>query len=182
MKVLNTRAELLEKIDKSLEIAEIGVFRGQFSEMILQECLPNKLHLVDIWKGREMSGDKDGKNIVRITDMQEIYENEILAKFSETPNVQIHRCTSDDYFEKTPENSLDAIYIDAAHTYRAVKRDIENSRKVIRPGGVIMGHDYNQRKFPGTFKAVNEFVAKYNLEIKYITNDGMPSFYIVNKK
>jgi len=182
MKVLNTRAELLQLINQSSEIAEIGVFRGQFSEMILKECSPKKLHLVDIWEGREMSGDKDGKNIVRITDMQEIYENEILAKFGDNPNVQIHRCTSDNYFEKTPENSLDAIYIDAAHTYRAVKRDIENARKVVRSGGVIMGHDYNQQKFPGTFKAVNEFVAKHELQIEYITKDGMPSFYIINNK
>ena len=142
MKTLNTREELLALVPKNARMTEIGVFKGEFSEMILRVCQPTELFLVDMWKGRISSGDKDGKNIIHV-NMDDVFENIIVPKFTDTPAI-IVKDSSDSYFEKTPADHLDAIYIDAAHNYRAVKKDLENARKVVKPGGIIMGHDYNE--------------------------------------
>jgi hypothetical protein len=182
MKVLKTREELLHLFPGGGTMAEVGVFRGGFSEKILDVCKPEKFYMVDIWEGKMMSGDKDGKSIVKIPDMQEVYENEILPKFGVLPNVKVIRETSTDFFNR-PEfvDSLDAIYIDALHTYKAVLKDLEGARKVVKSGGIIMGHDYG-KKFPGVIKAVDEFCEKNGLQIEYLTEDGCPSYYIVNNK
>lgn len=49
----------------------------------------------------------------------------------------------------------DVVFIDANHGYPSVIRDIRLARKLVRPGGVICGHDYKP-EFPGVIKAVNE--------------------------
>lgn len=150
--------------------------------MILEECLPKKFYMVDIWDGMEMSGDKDGKNIVRINDMKDVYEKEIMPVFGTRPDVAVVKTTSTDFFRNVAiENSFDAIYIDALHTYKAVVQDLENARRVVKSGGIIMGHDY-AKKFPGVIRAVNEFCQRYHLTISYVTEDGCPSYYIVNNK
>jgi hypothetical protein len=182
MEKLTTRAELLKLVPKGGVMVEVGVFRGEFSQMILDECQPKKFYMVDIWDGMEMSGDKDGKNIVRVNDMKRVYENEILPVFGVRPEVSVVKTTASDFFRHVAiENSFDAIYIDALHTYRAVAQDLENARRVVKPGGIIMGHDY-AKKFPGVIRAVTEFCQRYHLQISYLTEDGCPSYYIVNNK
>ena len=51
--------------------------------------------------------------------------------------------------------SLDFVFIDAEHTYDAVKQDIAAWEPKIKPGGWVMGHDYCD-KFPGVRQAVQE--------------------------
>jgi predicted O-methyltransferase YrrM len=40
------------------------------------------------------------------------------------------------------DKSLDFVYIDANHTYQAVKEDIRLWYPKVKSGGLIMGHDY----------------------------------------
>lgn len=49
---------------------------------------------------------------------------------------------------------VDVIYIDAEHTYDAVKRDLAKCLPYCKM--FIAGHDYWYKKFPGVVKAVNE--------------------------
>ena len=181
MKRIKTREELLPMIPPGGTIAEIGVFMGDFSMKIIEHCRPSRFYMVDRWIGRGYSGDKDGKNIVRVT-LDKIYEDHIIPNFGRDERNTICRESSDDFFSKMEPDSLDAVYIDAAHNYRAVKKDLENSRMTVKAGGIIMGHDYQKEAMPGVYRAVNEFVEKHDLEIECLTEDGMPSFYIVNKK
>jgi hypothetical protein len=52
--------------------------------------------------------------------------------------------------------SLCFVFIDADHSYEAVKADIAAWRTRVRPGGWITGHDYDPAKFPGVVAAVDE--------------------------
>jgi hypothetical protein len=40
------------------------------------------------------------------------------------------------------DNSLDFVYIDANHTYEGVKEDIKYWYPKVKPGGLLLGHDY----------------------------------------
>lgn len=50
----------------------------------------------------------------------------------------------------------DLIFIDACHTYEAVKADIAAWRQHLAAGGVLAGHDYCVPAFPGVRRAVDE--------------------------
>jgi len=57
---------------------------------------------------------------------------------------------------------FDFIYIDAAHDYDSIKRDIEAWYPLLEEGGVFCGDDFH---YPPIIRAVGEFAKKYNLEM-----------------
>jgi predicted O-methyltransferase YrrM len=59
------------------------------------------------------------------------------------------------------DEKFDLVYIDGVHTYEQVKKDIENYRKIVKPNGLLCGHDYlNEGHLVGVFEAVNEIFGK----------------------
>jgi hypothetical protein len=175
MEILENRNELLKLIEKDLIIAEIGVFEGEFSKIIFNECNPSKLYLVDLFNGYFGSGDKDGNNYhyVQLEDEMEKIKN----YFSNNSNVIIKKLDSISFLNSLDDNYLDMVYIDADHSYNSVFNDLKTSFKKVKNGGYICGHDYV--KNTEAEKAVNDFCEVFNLEIKYLTKDGCPSFLIV---
>jgi SAM-dependent methyltransferase len=49
----------------------------------------------------------------------------------------------------------DFVFVDAAHSYEAVKGDIRDWRAKVKPGGWFGGHDYHF-SHPGVIRAVDE--------------------------
>jgi hypothetical protein len=75
--------------------------------------------------------------------------------------VQIERGFSDIKMRELADDSLDWIYIDAAHDYKSVKQDLDIAFCKVKNGGIIAGHDYHRwgkygKRF-GVLEAVNEF-------------------------
>lgn len=54
-----------------------------------------------------------------------------------------HHLTSDEFFEKGHASTYDVVFIDGLHLDYQVERDVENSLKVLKPGGSIVLHDCN---------------------------------------
>jgi SAM-dependent methyltransferase len=93
--------------------------------------------------------------------MDEIYAS-VLVRFrsqTEIGSVVVWRKSSIEGARDFPDRSLDWVYIDADHTYSAVKADLEAFRRVVKPGGVICGDDYDDDGWwaDGVTKAVDEF-------------------------
>jgi len=172
-----TRTELLSLIPKKCKFLELGVFRGEFAKEILQVVSPCELYLVDIWMGEMGSGDKDGTNYVKINDMQSVYIG-LLHQVKNKSNIHLIRCESVPFLQSCEENYFDAIYVDADHSETAVYNDMVNSLRVIKQGGMLMGHDYHHQ----IKTAVDRFCSDYNQTIIDITDDGCPSFVIKVKK
>ncbi len=62
-------------------------------------------------------------------------------------------------FDWTPyERSVDFVFIDGAHDYESVRKDSENALRIIRPGGVIVWHDYGV--WGGVTRYLDELRAK----------------------
>lgn len=73
---------------------------------------------------------------------------------------QGHRCSvlwesTDNAHKMLPDGHFDFVFIDAGHSYEAVRKDIANYRSKVKPGGWFGGHDYHP-KFPGVIRAVGE--------------------------
>lgn len=52
--------------------------------------------------------------------------------------------------------AVDVLFIDGDHSYDWVKHDCLLANEVVKPGGLICGHDYGNRTDPGVAKAVDE--------------------------
>jgi ubiquinone/menaquinone biosynthesis C-methylase UbiE len=63
-----------------------------------------------------------------------------------------------------PDNSLDWIYIDGDHRYETVKQDIKQGCRVVKPDGMVMGHDSHpkmQRSYIQVRKALDDMGKEY---------------------
>lgn len=171
-----TRNDLLYFFQKGLTVAEVGVFKGDFSKIIKDVLQPKELHLIDLFSGPMISGDKDGNNIEKIL-LDPYYEN-LKQTYSTDKSVFIRKGTSAEILSSYESDYFDFIYIDADHSYEAVKSDLNQSLNKVKFGGYLGGHDFNAQEFPGVYKAVTEFCSSTGNEIICLTNDKLPSFII----
>lgn len=179
MIIYETRDELIKNFDKNIKICEIGVFMGEFSKKIFKELIPSELHLIDIFEGEMCSGDKDGNNIIW-TNLEQQYTL-LRNHFNLNNNVFIHKGKSYEVLNNFDDYYFDIVYIDGDHSYDGVKKDLSVSFQKVKPNGLICGHDYTTKMFEGVVRAVDEFCVEKNVSIKYLTNDGCPSYCIVKK-
>lgn len=172
-------------------IAEIGVFRAEFSEYLFEHFAPAHLTLVDpfVETERIMSGNQDGNNVVSFTG-RELYES-FMEKWRS--RIELCRVSFIRDFSRAlislKDDSLDMMYIDGDHAYEGAKQDLAIARAKVRHGGWICGHDYSmnmakaktQNAF-GVRQAVDEFCKEHGLYISWICMDGCTSFCILNDK
>lgn len=78
--------------------------------------------------------------------------------------VEILRLTSKEAFPLL--DPADLIFLDGDHSYDTVLWECQNYSKLINPGGVLSGHDYNI--FEGVNKAVDEFAGKIGKDVKQL--------------
>lgn len=174
MLTLNTRDDLLSCLSKGFVMAELGVFLGQFSEVILNICMPKELHLVDLWKGEMCSADKDGNGMITIPDMSVVYEA-LKVRYQGNSVVRLHRKDTQEMLRSFPDKYFDFIYIDANHSYQECYMDLCLSYN--KSNQYICGHDYCPT-FQGVMGAVDRFCSEKNLSISVLTKDGCPTFLI----
>ena len=174
-----TRQDMLGALPKGGIVAEVGVYSGEWSQDILRICKPDKLHLIDLWP--------EGKLVSNAAEEQlgqRLYAR-VLDRFCHeigTGKVICHRRNSvlaaaefDDYY-------FDWIYLDADHSYKGVRNDLQHYFWKVRPGGYILGHDYvavsRTGKRYGVIDAINHFVDEYPITTVGITNDYHASFML----
>ena len=72
-------------------------------------------------------------------------------------HVQIRKNTNTVACEEFEDESVDLVFVDGDHTYEGVSGDIRRWWAKLKPGGIMLGHDYCQR-FPGIISAVEEIL------------------------
>jgi len=167
------RPFLLEMLPKESIGAEIGVWKGDFSDRILQAVNPKELHLIDPWKHQSSpvykfawygGMAKDGQS-----EMDRHYAA-VRARFDaqiRREQVKIHRGFSADVLGQFPDEFFDWVYIDGNHMYEYVKKDIELSFRKTKAGGLLAGDDYVDGQWwkDGVKKAVDEFAQTQKAEL-----------------
>jgi SAM-dependent methyltransferase len=153
--------------------AEVGVGIGALSLALLKRFPDLHLCLVDSWARYSknhpyyLSGDMHAK----LGKDNEILYRHVLAKISFASNrASVWRFTSVEAAYLAKPYCMDFIFIDADHTYHAVKRDLTAWYPVLKPGGLFFGHDYNHPRdhqgIWGVKKAVDEFCVRRHLHLK----------------
>ena len=141
-----------KKLGRGLKMVEIGSYAGESSEIWAQSGVFDKIVCVDAW----MNGYDSSDYASNTTELAEKKFDEIAAKY---PCIEKKKCDSITAAKDFEDGSLDLVYIDAMHTYDAVKTDIEAWLPKVRKGGIISGHDY-QKGWDGVVLAVNEKFGK----------------------
>jgi Methyltransferase domain len=171
------RSCILSRIPKHSICAEIGVYRGDFSGLIL-ECGPKKLHLIDPWKfepdptyASSWYGGSVGKSQAK---MDIVYES-VKSRFRSAIRsgiVEVHRKSSADCSSQFSDNYFDWIYIDGNHKYEFVKLDLEMYLPKVRPHGLVAGDDYGSSGWwqDGVTKAIDEAIASGRFEKILVEN------------
>jgi hypothetical protein len=159
----------LDLIKEGDVCVEVGVWKGEFSEKILEKN-PKMLHLIDPWVSQKVI---QRCYSISQNKMEDIF-NEVDRVFGNLPNVQIHRFRSN--LVAFDEGELDWVYIDADHSYKAVLADLEHYYPFIKKGGYLCGDDYGlwadrptsgfgSDGGGGPKPAVDEFVEKSDLKV-----------------
>lgn len=105
--------------------------------------------------GIEMIGVDLGRRAERVKSVQDIISGRTGI---ERVTAKVMWMASTDAAHHVEDGWADFIFIDAGHSYDAVKADIAAWLPKVKPGGWFGGHDYHP-KFPGVIAAVDEAFA-----------------------
>lgn len=122
--------------NKATRIAEVGTSGGTTSRYILSHCPSLRFYLLIDWDGRDFPF------------------TELVTKYH--PHANFVKLFSHEAVRIVDDESMDLVFIDANHSYKSTKEDIEMWAPKVRKGGVICGHDYENPQWAGVKKAVDE--------------------------
>lgn len=148
--------------------AEIGVWKGQYSEALCAANPDLRLLCVDPWSSAHMRTSKDLDAAYREAKTR-------LAPYHCTLCRQLSVTAARD----VPDASLDFVYVDADHSAQAVRSDLKAWLPKIRSGGIVAGHDYFSppRRTLAVKPTVDRYVRWHQISPWWVlTADYKPSF------
>lgn len=175
--------ELLPVLCVGGTIAEIGVQHGHFFDCLMKAA-PAKAYAIDAWELATTPGQDDA--LLGQHRMREAREA-VQASYADNPAVHVVHGFSIPAAIGIPDESLDLCYIDADHTYEAVRADLAAWWPKVKRGGVLAGHDWTAREVIapsgarfGVTEAVAEFAEANGLKV-YLTSESLYQTWIVVK-
>jgi hypothetical protein len=155
----NMEEQYLELLDATPEggvFVELGCYKGKSTSFIGVEIHKQKRDInffaVDSFQGATNSTDENEvKAYNGISDIEETYLENIAPIGNKIQTIKSLSHEAADYFD---DGSVSNLFIDAGHSYEAVKADIEAWLPKMKPNGIMAGHDFNA--WDGVNKAVKE--------------------------
>eukprot|EP00929_Paragymnodinium_shiwhaense_P013661 TRINITY_DN121508_c0_g1_i1.p1 TRINITY_DN121508_c0_g1~~TRINITY_DN121508_c0_g1_i1.p1 ORF type:complete len:441 (-),score=40.01 TRINITY_DN121508_c0_g1_i1:39-1361(-) len=152
----NVLAKLVEEVKQDhapLRVVEIGVNNALTSEYLL---------------GKFPDMEYDG--VDPFIDAAAIHK-EASARFARfAGRARLWQATSEQASVKFAPGSLDLVFIDGDHSRDAVVVDVKLWRPLLRPGGILAGHDLFNPAFEGVLLALHELLGSD-------TDENMPTVY-----
>lgn len=155
-------------------VAEVGVWKGELSRMLLADAGVDFLYMVDPHEHQRnlfesqsrgphpsmMSGNvyncRMGEETLNQEQLDQLNRETVATFARDFPGrSQFIRLPSVKGSEKVADGSLDLVFIDAIHLYEDVLEDIAAWLPKLKPNGILAGDDY-QGSFQGVIDAVNE--------------------------
>jgi hypothetical protein len=157
---------VIEKIPTNFVWVEVGSWAGKsISYCVVELTNKNKFgkfSCVDIWE--DVTHIKISKHETKEIHIKDLFLQNIKPIENK---VEIIQSLSWDASSKFLDNTLDFCYLDAAHDYDSVSKDLEAWWPKIKEGSYFGGDDYS-KDWPDVPAAVNNFFNEKNITINTI--------------
>ncbi len=187
--IIDKRDELPKLIDTlGLKVGlEIGVCKGEYSSVLLDNSKLETLYGVDAWSNDEVLTRSSLKKCDRVPGkFDEHYEiaKSALSRFGERS--KLIRMLSEEAANEFADNSLDFIYVDASHRFSGVVLDLILWYPKLRTGGIMAGHDYWLKYRDEVMAAVNGFAVEKEQLLNITTKERQypiypPTFWFIKR-
>lgn len=172
-KVLPTRDDILPLLPKNRIFCEVGVALGDFSQKVIECCKTRRFIAIDIFTLHdypEMWAGRVGKVLAgrRHAD----FFADKFEPLVRDGSMDILEGNSTDVLATLPDDSVDVFYVDAHHSYEAVRAELEIIETKTKSDGMIILNDYIMHDYMtntpyGVVAAVNDFMIEHNWEMVY---------------
>ena len=157
-------AEQIKKCDIPGDVAELGVFRGDFARHINHEFPDRTMHLFDTFEGfngRDVDIEKrEGYSRAGVGDFSETSQELVREKLPYPERAEFHVGYFPDTFTEKAAKAMYAFVSVDADLYAPTAAALPLFYDRLSSGGVIMVHDVNSMQYTGTGKAVDEFCSE----------------------
>lgn len=161
---------------------EVGTYKGEFAVSMIDRLDPEKFYAVDPLKLYPGMNSNPGYEFARQSLLDQLAE-----KVEHTMNVRGHKLireTSEVASQQFDDDSIDVVYLDADHSYKGCRNDIDYWFPKVKPGGILAGHDYCNGNVAkghvyGVIQAVAQLVDEYDLELFVTDEMNFPSWMVV---
>lgn len=142
-----------------VRILEIGSFNGA-SAVAMGHAIQGKgtsIYCIDPWSNYVGQDDFASIERSRIADDRHIIDSFMRNTAFLGEQIKMMRGFSTDFAGMIAGQDFDLIFIDGAHDYDSVRGDILMCMAALKPGGLLLGHDYHSMGH-GVRQAVNELI------------------------
>ena len=138
---------------------EVGVYCGRSLFTSCASMTRSRVYAVDLWSvgDDEVHPERQWVESVRSATIEAIVKL--------TSNTVVSAGIGSLAMSKSVSatvGKVDSVFIDADHNYESIYGDIEAWMPLVKPGGLICGHDYSTQ-FPGVMDAVNYLVPNFEV-------------------
>jgi hypothetical protein len=147
--------------------AEVGVFAGVFSRVMVSRLRPQLHYAVDNWSAGKFLFNGQ---LVDARDAEALCRAEFAGEVQQG-TVEILKGDSTHILALLPDGWLNVCYVDASHDYASVLADLEATLPKMKSGGWIAGHDYCMICGFGVVRATAVFCDRHKLHIGIMTDE-----------
>jgi methyltransferase family protein len=168
------RLKVIELIEEGDACAEIGVWKGDFSEQIISRE-PRELHLIDPWRFQSKFPGRlyGGVAAKSQQDMDAICES-VARRFTGNPTVKIQRSESIAAAAAFADQYFDWVYVDGDHSFDAALADLVVWYPKVKSAGFLCVDDLNWRDEMNRLavgQACEKFIADRGIKTARVVGD-----------
>ena len=150
-------------------VAELGVFKGEFSRKINRLFPEKQLYLFDTFEGfSEEDIKKEGEKLEKFADTS---VDKVMASMPVPEMCVVKKGFFPDTYDLDEDEKFCFVSIDV-DLYKPISEGLEVFYPKLEKGGYIMVHDYNNLTFNGTTDAVQDYCDKEHINYVPIPDIG----------
>lgn len=161
--VMRLLSEQIYQLDIPGNVAELGVFRGEFSSLISAAFPDRKIHLFDTFEGfseKDITIEASGNlSRAKTGDFSSTDIDSVLHVMPDPTRTVIHKGWFPDTFSDVTDETFCFVSLDA-DLYAPTAAALPLFYERLATGGVLLIHDVYSTQFSGCRKAVGEFCLK----------------------
>ncbi|MDO1445420.1 class I SAM-dependent methyltransferase [Rhodocytophaga aerolata] len=144
-------------------VLELGTYIGK-TAIVMASAFPanspRKVYTIDTFT-REIGDESSREKHLFKNISQYDLCNKLISENKVADKIEVLKGTTDQYAESLSKiPNIQLIFVDADHSYEAVKRDLVNYAFILEEGGYLAMHDYLYQQ-DGVKRAVDEFVTTH---------------------